>query len=88
MPLDEKIRNDIWCSHAKFQEFIMYRDEDMNLSLFFFYEFYTLQEQELGKIAYMKDVVSDGGIPTKLNSYFSDLYFIFYKFSNFKNEQV
>jgi hypothetical protein len=33
----------------------------------------------------MKDVVSDEGIPTKLNSYFSDLYFIFYKFSNFKN---
>jgi hypothetical protein len=42
MPLNEKIRNDIWCSHAKFQEFIVYRDEDMNLSLFFFYEFCTL----------------------------------------------
>jgi hypothetical protein len=34
MPLDEKIRDDTWSSQAKFQEFIMYRDEDMNLSLF------------------------------------------------------
>jgi hypothetical protein len=36
----------------------------------------------------MKDVVPDEGIPRKLNSYFLDLYFIFYKFSNFKNAQV
>jgi hypothetical protein len=50
MPLDEKIRDDIWSSHAKFQEFIMHRDDDMNLSLFFFYEFCTLEEQELGRI--------------------------------------
>jgi hypothetical protein len=42
MPLDYKIRDDIWSSHAKFQEFMMHRDEDMNLSLFFFCEFYTL----------------------------------------------
>jgi hypothetical protein len=42
MPLDEKIRDDIWSSHAKFHEFIMLRDEDMNLSLFSFYEFCTL----------------------------------------------
>jgi hypothetical protein len=42
----------------------------MNLSLFSFYEFCTLKEQELGRIAYMKDVVTDEGIPTKLNSYF------------------
>jgi hypothetical protein len=42
MSLDEKIRNDIRSSHAKFQEFIMHRDEDMNLSLFSFYEFCTL----------------------------------------------
>jgi hypothetical protein len=33
-------------------------------------------------------VVPDEGIPRKLNSYFLDLYFIFYKFSNFKNAQV
>jgi hypothetical protein len=37
-----KIRDDIFGPHAKFQEFIMYRDEDMNLSLFSFYEFCTL----------------------------------------------
>jgi hypothetical protein len=42
MLLDEKIRDDIWSSHAKFQEFIMHRNEHMNLSLFYFYEFCTL----------------------------------------------
>jgi hypothetical protein len=31
MPLCEKIRDIIWSSHAKFQEFIMHRDQDMNL---------------------------------------------------------
>jgi hypothetical protein len=31
MPLDEKIRDDIWSSHAKFHEFRMLRDEDTNL---------------------------------------------------------
>jgi hypothetical protein len=36
----------------------------------------------------MKDVVPDEGIPTELNSYFSDLYFIFYELSSFKNGQV
>jgi hypothetical protein len=36
----------------------------------------------------MKDVVPNDGIPTTLHSYFSDLYFIFYEFSNFKNGQV
>jgi hypothetical protein len=50
----------------------------MNLSLFSFYEFRTLEEHELGKIDYMKDVVPDEGIPTKLNSYFFYFYFIFY----------
>jgi hypothetical protein len=88
MLLDEKIRDDIWSSHAKFHEFNIHRDEDMNLSLFSFYEFCTLKEQELGRIAYMKDVVTDERIPTKLNSYFSDLYFIFYEFSNLMNGQV
>jgi hypothetical protein len=36
----------------------------------------------------MKDAVLDEGILRKLNSYFSDLYFIFYKLSNFMNAQV
>jgi hypothetical protein len=31
MPFSEKIRDDIWSAQAKFQEFIMHRDEDMNL---------------------------------------------------------
>jgi hypothetical protein len=66
----------------------MYRDEDMNLSLFSFYEFCTPEEQELGRISYMKDAALDEGIPTKLNSYFSELYCILYKFSNFKNGQL
>jgi hypothetical protein len=60
----------------------------MNLSLFSFYEFCTLEEQELGRIAYMKDIVTDEEILTKLNSYFSDMYFSFYEFSNFMNGQV
>jgi hypothetical protein len=88
MPLGEKIRDDIWSPHAKLHEFIMHIDEDMNLSLFSFNEFDTLEEQELRRIAYMKDVVPDEGIPTKLYLYFSDLYFIFYEFSNFMNGQV
>jgi hypothetical protein len=60
----------------------------MNLSLFSFYKFCTLEQQELRRIACMKDVVTYEGIPSKLNSYFSDLYFIFYGFSNFMNGQV
>jgi hypothetical protein len=88
MPLGEKIRDAIWSRDAKLHEFSMNRDEDMNLLLLSFYEFCTLEEQELGRIAYMKDVVTDEGIATKLNSYFSDLYFIFYEFSNFMNGQV
>jgi hypothetical protein len=70
MPLGQKIRDGIWSFHAMLEEFIMYRDEDMNLSLFFLHEFCTLKEQELGRISYMKDAVPDEGIPTKLNSYF------------------
>jgi hypothetical protein len=85
MPLDGKIKDDIWSSHAKFQEFIMYRDEDMNLSLFSFYEFCTQEEQELVRISYMIDAVRDSN---KIKFIFSDLYFIFYKFLNFKNGQV
>jgi hypothetical protein len=44
MPLGQKIRDDIWSSHAMLEEFIMYRDEDMNLSLFSLHEFCTLKE--------------------------------------------
>jgi hypothetical protein len=36
----------------------------------------------------MKDVVLYEVVPTKFDSYFSDLYFIFYEFSNFMNGQV
>jgi hypothetical protein len=60
----------------------------MNLSSFSFYEFCILEEQELWRIAYMKDEVLYEVVPTKFDSYFSDLYFIFYEFSNFMNEQV
>jgi hypothetical protein len=33
--------------HAKCHEFSMHRNDDMNLSLFSFFEFCTLEEQEL-----------------------------------------
>jgi hypothetical protein len=46
MPLGEHIRNNMKSMHAKFHEFRMYKDADMNLSLFSFSEFCTLQEQE------------------------------------------
>jgi hypothetical protein len=46
----------------------MYREEDMNLSLISFSKFYTPEEQELWRFDYMKDVVLDERIPTKLNS--------------------
>jgi hypothetical protein len=75
-------------SACKFHEFKKHRGGDTNLSSFSFSEFCTLEEQELGRIDYMKDVVLYEGIPTKLNSYFYDLYFIFYEFSNFMNRQV
>jgi hypothetical protein len=51
--------------------FSMHRD-DLNLSLFSFYEFYRLAEQEFSRFDYMKDEVLDEGITTKLDSYFSD----------------
>jgi hypothetical protein len=88
MPFGEKIRDDIWSTHAKLHEFCMHRDSDMNLSSFSFYEFCTLEELELGRIAYMKDIVPDEEIRTKLNSYFSNMYFSFYEFSNFMNRQI
>jgi hypothetical protein len=63
----------------------MHRNEDMKLYLFSFPEFCTLDEQELRRFNYMKDIVLDEAVPTKFNLYFSYLYFIFYKFSNFMN---
>ncbi len=42
--------------NAKFHEFISHKNEDMNLSLFSLLEFCTLDEQELRKFDYMKDV--------------------------------
>jgi hypothetical protein len=88
MPLGEQIRDEIWSLYAKFHEFGKHRGGDMNLSSFSFSEFCTLEEQELGRIDYMKDVVLYEVVPTKFDSYFSDLYFIFYEFSNFTNGQV
>jgi hypothetical protein len=85
MPLGEHIRDGMKRVHAKFHEFSMHRDTDMNLSLFLFSEFCTLEEQELSRFDYIKDVVLDKGNPTKLNLYFSELYFICYRFSNFMN---
>jgi hypothetical protein len=57
----------------------------MNLSSFLFSEFCTLEEHELGRIVYMKDIVLYKGIPTKFISYFLQLYFICYKVTNFRN---
>jgi hypothetical protein len=72
MPLHEQIKDDIWSVHVKFHEFRKHRDEDMNLSSFSFSEFCTLEKQELGRIAYMKDVALYEVVPTKFDSYFSD----------------
>jgi hypothetical protein len=73
MPLDEHIWNEMRNLHARFHEFSIHKNEDMNLSLFSFLEFCTLDEQELRRFYYMKDVVLDEWIPTNLTSYFSDL---------------
>jgi hypothetical protein len=59
--------------HAKFHKFSMYKNEDMELSLFSFLKFCTLDEQELRRFDYIKDVVLDEGILTNLTPYFSDL---------------
>jgi hypothetical protein len=48
----------------------MHINDDMNLSLILFSEFYTLEKQELRRFDYMKDVVLDDGIPTKFILYF------------------
>jgi hypothetical protein len=83
MKLGEYIRGYMTNVHSKFHAFSMHRDPVINLSLFSFSEFCTLEEQELRRFDYMKDVVLDEGIPTKFTSYFSELYFISYGFSNF-----
>jgi hypothetical protein len=56
MPLGQNISNKMISLHAKFHEFISHKNEDMNLSLFSLLEFCTLDEQELRKFDYMKDV--------------------------------
>jgi hypothetical protein len=52
--------------HAKFCKFNMHRKGDINLSLFLFSEFCTLEEQEFGRITYMKDVVIYEGFQPNL----------------------
>jgi hypothetical protein len=88
MPLGEKIKDDIWNMHAKCHEFSLHRNGDINLSLSSFFEFCTLEEQDLMRFDCMKDVVLDNGIPSKFISYISELYFLCYGFSKFMNEQV
>jgi hypothetical protein len=43
--------------HTKLHEFSMHRDADINLSLFSFLEFCTLEEPELRRFDYMRNVV-------------------------------
>jgi hypothetical protein len=88
VPLGEHIWDDLRSVHVKRHEFRKHRGGDMNLSSFSFSEFCTLEEQELGRIIYMKDVVLYEAVPTKFVLSFLELYFIFYEFSNFKNVQV
>jgi hypothetical protein len=45
----------------------MYIEENMNLSFISFFEFCIPEEHELWRFDYMKDVVLDERIPTKLN---------------------
>ena len=73
MPLGELFRNGMRSMHTEFHEFSMHRKGDINLSLFSFSKICTLEEQELRRIDYMKDVVLDEGIPTKFVSYFCEL---------------
>jgi hypothetical protein len=45
--------------------------------LIYFFEFFTLEEHELERISYIKDIVLYEGISTKFVSYFlSFIYFI------------
>jgi hexokinase len=70
MPLGEIIRNEMRNVNTKWHEFNMHRNEYTNLYLFSFSKFCTLEEQELKRFDYMKDVVLDEGIPTKFTLYF------------------
>jgi hypothetical protein len=88
VPLGYHIRDYMGSVHAKFHKFIKHRGGDTNLSSFSLSEFCTLEEQELGRIAYMKDVVLYEGIPTKFILYIYGLYFIWYEFLNSRNELV
>jgi hypothetical protein len=65
MSLVEHIRNGMKNIHAKFN---MHRGADMNLSLFSFSKFCTLEEHELRRFDYMKDVVLHEGFHKKINS--------------------
>jgi hypothetical protein len=66
----------------------MHRSADMNISLIYFFEFFTLEEHELERISYIKDIVLYEGISTKFVSCFSKFYFISYGFSKFVNEEA
>jgi hypothetical protein len=70
MPLGQHIRNEMRNMYVKCHEFNMHRNDDMDLSLFLFFEFCILKEQELSRFDYSKDVVMDEGIPTKFTLYF------------------
>jgi hypothetical protein len=48
----------------------MHRGRDMNLSSFSFSGFFTVEEQELWRITYMKDVVPYEGILKNLFHHF------------------
>jgi hypothetical protein len=75
-PLAGHIRDDMRSVHAKFHESRMHRGGDTNLFSFSFLEFCTLEEQELGRIAYMKDVVLYETVPTKfVSSFLSSILF-------------
>jgi hypothetical protein len=74
--------------HSKFHEFDMQRKVDMNLlSLFSFSEICTIGEQESRRFEYTTMKICFNGFQKK-NSYFCELYFIFYKFPKFMHEQV
>jgi hypothetical protein len=88
MKLGVYIRGYMWNAHFKFHEFSMHRDADINLSLFSFSEFTTLEEQESRRFDYMKDVDLDEGISTKFISYYLEQYFIYYGFLKFMKRQV
>jgi hypothetical protein len=69
MPLGVHM-NDMRRTHTKFHEFSMHRNVDVNLSLFSFPEFCTLDEHELMRFDYRKDVVLDGTVLIKFTPYF------------------